>query len=134
MSEEERKTTTKMAGHTQGVWRDVRESELSEEERKTTTKMAGHTQGVWRDVRRASGARRRGRPRQRRLDTRKEYLNGETTSSALYGTPESERDGEELPQLSPGIGWTWRHKVTRWLAARVVCTSSIAWISVAHDS
>ena len=41
-----------------------------------------------------NGARRRGRSRQISLDT----LNG------VVETPEIERDGEELPRLSPGVG------------------------------
>ena len=53
---------------------------------------------------RMNEARRRGRPRQRWLDTLKGYSSGATISN-MRQTPEIERDGEELPRLSPGVGY-----------------------------
>ena len=50
-----------------------------------------------------NGARKRGSPRQRRLDTHKGYASGATIRN-IDDTPEIERDGEELPRLSPGVG------------------------------
>ena len=52
---------------------------------------------------RMNGARKRGRPRQRWLDTLKGYSSGATISN-MNETPEIDRDGEELPRLSPGVG------------------------------
>ena len=48
---------------------------------------------------RMNGARKRGRPRQRWLDTLKGYASGATISNMIGW------NGEELPRLSPGIGW-----------------------------
>ena len=53
---------------------------------------------------RMNGARKRGRPRQRWLDTLKGYASGATISIMSPAQPEIERDGEELPWLSPGVG------------------------------
>ena len=58
-----------------GRWRDARENGWSEKERKTTTKMAGHPQGVC-----------------------------EQSHHQQHEMPGIERDGEELPRLSPGVG------------------------------
>ena len=54
---------------------------------------------------RMNGARKRGRPRQRWLDTVKGSASGATISNMRQDeTPEIVRDGEELPRLSPGVG------------------------------
>ena len=47
-----------------------------------------------------TGARKRGRPRQRWLDTLKGYASGATISN-MRGVPGMERDGEKQ---SPGVG------------------------------
>ena len=52
---------------------------------------------------RMNGARNRGRPRQRWLDTLKGYASGATISN-MRRDAGIERDGEELPRLSPGVG------------------------------
>ena len=52
---------------------------------------------------RMNGARRRGRPRQRWLDTLMGYSSGATISN-MRRYARDERDGEELPRMSPGVG------------------------------
>ena len=54
---------------------------------------------------RMNGARKRGRPRQRWVDTLKGYASGATISDMRRDARERERerDGEELPRLSPGV-------------------------------
>ena len=54
-------------------------------------------------VGRMNGVRRRGRPRQRWLDTLMGISSGATISN-IDETPEIGRDGEELPRLPPGVG------------------------------
>ena len=49
---------------------------------------------------RINGVRRRGRPRQRWLDTLKGYASG----APINNMRRDARDGEELPRLSPGVG------------------------------
>ena len=53
---------------------------------------------------RMNGAIKRGRPRQRWVDTLKGYASGATISDMRRDARERERDGEELPRLSPGVG------------------------------
>ena len=72
---------------------------------------------------RMNGARRRGRPRQIWLDTLKGYSSGATISKSDE-TPGIERDGEELPRLSPGVGCD----STAQGNYRVPCQFNVGWI------
>ena len=53
---------------------------------------------------RMNGARKTGRPRPRWQDTLNGYASGATISNMRRDARDRERDGEELPRLSPWVG------------------------------